>query len=155
MHKPLPVYSQHGAETDQPYLDVACEKLLTGLGDPALFFWSHPPCVVIGRNQNPYAETDTGYLKQNSIPIVRRLSGGGAVYHDAGTLNVSLILPRSEENLCRLTDALTKALASMGINAEKSGRATQNSLSTGTISLTPSSTALCMISSSLSPFGRH
>lgn len=60
---------------------------------PTLRIWRNPRCVVIGRGQNPEDEADLEFCRRYRIPIVRRPSGGGAVYHHPGNLNFSLFLP--------------------------------------------------------------
>ena len=60
-----------------------------------LLLWRNSPCVVIGRHQNPYMEANLPYLESANVPVVRRNSGGGTVYHDLGNLNCSFFTPNS------------------------------------------------------------
>lgn len=78
-----------------PYINLSLEDFfLRGGADlPLLFFYVNRPCVVLGRFQNPWIETNLPYLTQNDIWMVRRQSGGGCVYHDEGNLNFSFITP--------------------------------------------------------------
>lgn len=60
-----------------------------------LFLWRNSPCVVIGRHQNPYVEANLPYLESANVPVVRRNSGGGTVYHDEGNLNLTFFTARN------------------------------------------------------------
>ena len=74
---------------DDPFVNLALEACLWGLwenGQRHLLLWQNRPCIVIGRFQNPWLECRMDILKQQDIPLVRRTSGGGAVYHDPGNL---------------------------------------------------------------------
>ena len=61
------------------------------LNDDILILWQNDPTIVIGKNQNTYEELDIDYVNENNINVVRRMSGGGAVYHDLGNLNYTII----------------------------------------------------------------
>ncbi len=77
-----------------PFLNLALEEYCVrtcGPDDRFLLLYVNDPVVVIGKHQNPFREADHAFLKQNNIALVRRISGGGAVYHDNGNLNFSLI----------------------------------------------------------------
>lgn len=78
-----------------PFINLALEDyFLRGeVNLPVLFFYVNRPCVVLGRFQNPWLETNLPYLVKNDIWLVRRQSGGGCVYHDEGNLNWSFIVP--------------------------------------------------------------
>ncbi len=77
---------------NQAFLNVALEHyLLHEKKEEYLLFYINKPAVVIGKHQNPFAEVNIEYTKQQNIPIVRRFSGGGTVYHDEGNLNIALI----------------------------------------------------------------
>lgn len=78
--------------------------------------------VIMGRNQNPWLECDPEYLRRAGIPLLRRISGGGTVYHDLGNLNYSLILPRSLYCPEQHVDMVCAALRSMGVQAEQTDR---------------------------------
>lgn len=83
-----------------------------------LLFYVNEPCVLFGRHQNPWMEFNVARLERMGIPLLRRLSGGGAVYHDRGNLNFSLILPRTDYALERQMEAVTRALRSLGLPVE-------------------------------------
>jgi len=63
-----------------------------------LFVYSNSPSVIIGKNQNPFEEVNLSYLNKNNIEVVRRISGGGAVYHEKGNINFSFITESTKEN---------------------------------------------------------
>jgi lipoate-protein ligase A len=86
--------------------------------------WQNSPTVVIGRNQNAYAEINTEYTSQKGIKIARRISGGGAVYHDLGNINYTFIGNKNDSGIDfkTFTKPIINALASLGINATLSGR---------------------------------
>ncbi|WP_438315994.1 lipoate--protein ligase [Sporosarcina sp. FA9] len=93
--------------------------------DSYLLFYINAPSIIIGKNQNTIEEIDTEYVDSNGIKVVRRLSGGGAVYHDLGNLNYSFITKDDGEsfrNFKKFTEPVVKALAEMGVTAELIGR---------------------------------
>ncbi len=93
--------------------------------DSFLLFYINQPSIIIGRNQNTVEEINTDFVEKNGIIPVRRLSGGGAVYHDLGNLNFSFLTKDdgdSFRNFKKFTQPVVDALAKMGVNAELSGR---------------------------------
>lgn len=112
-----------------PRINLAIEEyLLKNMDvekDPFLLFYINEPSIIIGKNQNTAEEINTDYVDSNGIHVVRRLSGGGAVYHDQGNLNYSFITVDDGEsfrNFRKFTEPVVKALNSLGVNAELSGR---------------------------------
>ncbi len=117
-----------------PWNNLALEEYLMGWchsdsdDDPQrrygaiLYLWQNQHTVVIGRNQNAWAECQTGALEEDGGYLARRSTGGGAVYHDLGNLNFSIILPRSRFDLGRSFDVILEAVRHLGIQAERSGR---------------------------------
>ena len=104
-----------------PFYNLAAEEfILEHRRDcsPVLFIWQSDGAVVIGRHQNPWAETDAEFLDREGIVLARRKSGGGAVYQDRGNLNFALITDRAAFDVSRQTDAVCRALAACGISAE-------------------------------------
>ncbi|MEM0519007.1 lipoate--protein ligase [Aequorivita flava] len=90
-----------------------------------LLFYINEPSIIIGRNQNTLEEINHEYVDKNKIHVVRRISGGGAVYHDYGNLNFSFITNhdiKSLNNFKKFTAPVIKVLKSLGLDAELKGR---------------------------------
>ena len=115
-------------DSTDPSFNLALEEYYlrqTEISEDLVIFWRNRPTVVIGRNQNITAEIDASFLNENDINVVRRLSGGGAVYHDLGNLNFTFITAApaiSRSEFARLTLPVIAALASFGVKAEFTGR---------------------------------
>ncbi len=107
-----------------PYRNLAVEEqLLHQAADCAiLYLWQNENTVVIGRNQNPWKECNTALLAQEGGKLARRLSGGGAVFHDLGNLNFTILLPQEDFQISRQLDVIQRALERLGIPTERSGR---------------------------------
>ncbi|ETT82050.1 lipoate--protein ligase [Viridibacillus sp. FSL R5-0477] len=112
-----------------PRINLAIEeyalKTMDVEKDSFLLFYINQPSIIIGRNQNTVEEINTDYVEDNGIIVVRRLSGGGAVYHDLGNLNFSFLTKDdgdSFQNFKKFTQPVVDALQKMGINSELSGR---------------------------------
>ncbi|NLG98804.1 MAG: lipoate--protein ligase [Chloroflexi bacterium] len=111
-----------------PAVNLALEEyLLRQLPsqDDILLFYINEPSIIIGRHQNTLEEINQSYVEQNGIHVVRRLSGGGAVYHDLGNLNFSFITNYQRENFQnfrKFTEPVVRALNSLGVPAELGGR---------------------------------
>jgi lipoate-protein ligase A len=88
----------------------------------ALFFYVNARAVIIGRNQNPWAECNLSAMQKDQVQLVRRVSGGGAVYHDAGNLNFSFICSAARYDEQAQTDLILRALRHLGIDAQQTGR---------------------------------
>src|SRR5699024_6564844 len=94
-------------------------------GEDYLLFYINKPSIIIGRNQNTLEEINTDYVDENGITVVRRLPGGGAVYHDEGNLNFSFITQDDGEsfhNFAKFTQPVVEALNKLGVPAELQGR---------------------------------
>lgn len=105
--------------------NLAAEAFLTraaGPGTLILFLWRNERTVVIGKNQNAWRECRLDALTGDGGTLVRRLSGGGAVFHDTGNLNVSFCVSRSDEDIPRQTQVILSALRRLGVEAERTGR---------------------------------
>lgn len=111
-----------------PTINLAIEEYCVknlNINETYLLFYINEPSIIIGKNQNTAEEINADYVREQGIHVVRRLSGGGAVYHDLGNLNFSFITKDdgdSFSNFKRFTEPVTKALAKLGVNAELSGR---------------------------------
>lgn len=111
-----------------PRVNLAIEEYLLRslpVTDDILLFYINEPSIIVGRNQNALEEINREYVEAHNIHVVRRLSGGGAVYHDHGNLNYSLITRGGREdaiNFKKFTAPVVTALNEMGIPAELSGR---------------------------------
>ncbi len=107
-----------------PFINLALEDyfLRAGADLPVLFFYVNRPCVVMGRFQNPWIETNLPYLAANDIWLVRRQSGGGTVFHDLGNLNWSFITPGGMFDRRKHADLLREAFARAQIAVEVSPR---------------------------------
>lgn len=95
------------------------------INESYLLFYINEPSIIIGRNQNTIEEINKDYVEENGITVVRRLSGGGAVYHDLGNLNFSFITKDdgdSFSNFRKFTEPVINALNKLGVLAELSGR---------------------------------
>ncbi len=111
-----------------PRINLAIEEYALKHLDPKdtyLLFYVNEPSIIIGKNQNTIEEINSQYVKENDLHIVRRLSGGGAVYHDLGNLNFSFITKDDGEsfhNFKKFTEPVVKALNNLGVHAQVSGR---------------------------------
>lgn len=111
-----------------PYWNLAAEEwLLDRFDRPVFRLWQNSPAVIIGRNQNALSEIDRDYADSHGIAVVRRLSGGGAVYHDLGNINYTFIdacgrMENSSEMFRHFTVPVIAALAALGVNARLEGR---------------------------------
>ncbi len=115
----------HETQNTYPYYNLAMEEYFTlhvKSGECVLFLWQNDPSVIIGRNQNIYVECDTNSLKKDGIYPVRRLSGGGAVYHDHGNLNFTFCVRRRDFDPFLQSKVILNAVKRLGIGAELSGR---------------------------------
>ncbi|MGN8644658.1 lipoate--protein ligase [Gracilibacillus sp. HCP3S3_G5_1] len=111
-----------------PYINLAIEEYVLkhfGEEDTYLLFYINGPSIIIGKNQNTVEEINTDYVDEHGIKVVRRLSGGGAVYHDEGNLNFSFITKDdgdSFHNFAKFTEPVVEALRKLGVPAELKGR---------------------------------
>ncbi|NLL49270.1 MAG: lipoate--protein ligase [Firmicutes bacterium] len=115
-------------ENTDPRINLAVEEYAINYLDPSqdyAILWQNEPAVIVGRNQNTIAEVNAPYIKEHGIHVVRRLSGGGAVYHDFGNLNFTFIVDAQKSvvsNFEYFTKPVIDALAYLGVKAEFTGR---------------------------------
>lgn len=87
-----------------------------------LILWQNQNAVIVGRNQNTLEEINREFVEQNGIKVIRRNTGGGAVYHDLGNLNYSFITDATDTSAHRFTVPVVRALQQLGLDAQSSGR---------------------------------
>ena len=90
--------------------------------DLILYFYVNQNAVIIGKNQNPWKECDLAAMEADQVQLVRRVTGGGAVYHDCGNLNFSFIAGEQRYDLEKQLNLILRAVQSFGIPCEFSGR---------------------------------
>ena len=110
------------SDSTDPSLNLALEEHLIGEGMNCIYLWCNEPTIVIGRNQNPYRECNLSKLEEDHVHLERRRSGGGAVYHDLGNLNFTIISEKTEDAVERNFAFVSRVLGTFGIDAEVSGR---------------------------------
>jgi lipoate-protein ligase A len=108
-----------------PYRNLAVEQHLletTAEGCCTLYLWQNENTVVIGRNQNAWKECRTTLLEREGGRLARRLSGGGAVFHDLGNLNFTFLLSTADYDLGHQLEVVRRACLALGVRVESSGR---------------------------------
>lgn len=109
------------SRSTNPYINLSIEHFLlqnTHVDSTILFLYINRPCVVIGRNQNPWVEVNNGLLKYGAMgpDLVRRRSGGGTVFHDEGNVNYSVICPTAAFDRDKHASMVVRALNSLGVD---------------------------------------
>lgn len=111
-----------------PRINLAIEEYALRhlpMDESYLLFYINEPSIIIGKNQNTIEEINAQYVQEKGIHVVRRLSGGGAVYHDLGNLNFSFITKddgQSFHNFRKFTEPVVRALNELGVECELTGR---------------------------------
>lgn len=122
MIKGISVYESKGFD---PCRNLAVEQFLLehmARDRCVLYLWQNENTVVIGRNQNPWKECRTALLEEEGGHLARRLSGGGAVFHDLGNLNFTFLMPQEDFDIDRQLTVIQKAVELYGLKPERSGR---------------------------------
>ena len=113
------------SEQYNPYVNLAVETWLTEHqeeGTVTMYLWKNERTVVVGLNQNPFAECDVKRLNDEGGHLMRRRTGGGAVYHDLGNLNFSFIADKNDYDVRKQQSVIQEALKCFGLEATISGR---------------------------------
>ena len=114
--------------SNNPYFNLALEEYFVkykDLKEDILILWQNEPVIVVGKNQNTYEELNLEYVDKNNIKVVRRLSGGGAVYHDLGNLNFTIIKNKSKlhkNDFSFFSLPVVSCLNKLNVKANFSGR---------------------------------
>ena len=110
--------------TDPEFNLASEEYLLKEREESFIYLWVNSPSVIVGVNQNTIGEVNLSFTEEKGIKVVRRLTGGGAVYHDENNLNYMVIAPykEGEHDFKRFASPVIEYLRSLGLNAKFSGR---------------------------------
>ncbi|KAI0722647.1 Lipoyltransferase and lipoate-protein ligase [Earliella scabrosa] len=122
---PSPKHAIYVSKSTDPYFNLSFEDWLFRHKcpeQPLLLLYRDDPCVVIGRNQNPWKEVNIRASRRTGIPFIRRHSGGGTVYHDLGNTNFSIHLPRASFDRHATAQVVLRAVRSLGVDANVNDR---------------------------------
>lgn len=113
-------------ESTDPYFNIATDEyILKYLKEDCFMLWRNDNAIIVGKYQNTLSEINYDYVKEHDIKVVRRLSGGGAVYHDMGNLNFSFTQSGDDLNLIdfkKFTKPVVDVLQQLGVNARFEGK---------------------------------
>jgi len=114
------------SKTNHPAFNLATEEyLLKSKSEDCFYLYINNPSIIIGKHQNSLAEINVDYVKENHIDVIRRLSGGGAVFHDPGNLNFTFIKTKQKNtdvDFIKYTQPILEVLNKIGIDAKFEGR---------------------------------
>ncbi|NCU37112.1 lipoate--protein ligase [Candidatus Falkowbacteria bacterium] len=113
-------------EHTDPYFNIAAEEhCLREFSDDIFMLWRNAPCIIVGKHQNTLAEINVAYVEQHNIPVVRRITGGGTVFHDLGNINFTFIRNGQTDELVDFrgfTKPIVEVLQKIGVDARFEGR---------------------------------
>lgn len=113
------------SQSYDPYINIATEETLlkdSSIIEDIVFIWQNKNTIFFGRNQNIHEEINSEFVKENNIKLVRRLSGGGAVYHDLGNVNFTFITKNENNSYQKFLEPVIEFLKSIGLNAIFKGK---------------------------------
>jgi lipoate-protein ligase A len=115
----------HNTSTDPAFNLAAEEWLLRHTAEDVFMLWRNAPAVIVGRNQNTASEIDEDFVRERGITVIRRLTGGGAVFHDLGNVNFTFIKVGQQSrqlDFQRFTAPILEALRALGVDCQFEGR---------------------------------
>ncbi|MBI5539766.1 MAG: lipoate--protein ligase [Bacteroidia bacterium] len=109
-----------------PYFNIACEEyIIKNFSQDCFVLWQNSPSVIVGKHQNTFAEIDNNFVNEKHLAVIRRISGGGTVYHDLGNLNFSYITNVKTDRIINFdfyTKPIIDLLSELGITATLNSR---------------------------------
>lgn len=113
-------------KSTDPYFNIATDEyIFKYIEEDCFMLWQNDNAIIVGKHQNTLAEINYDYVKEHGIKVVRRLSGGGAVYHDMGNINFTFTKTGKDSNLIdfrKYTKPIVEVLQSLGVDAKFEGR---------------------------------